>query len=267
MDSYQILAKYYDQFQDTEERDQIFDLLLDFIKQQFPDKAFEQLYLADLGCGTGVFTIPFLKQGFQVEAIDLASSMVAVLEQKVVQLPPKIRKNLKTCAGNLITHKLQRQADIIIALTDTMNHLTPQEFVRGLANIGHNIKPQGLLIFDLLKKDFLQDERGNNTFFVELDGVQSDFVELVRVQSDQSAATPETALIWENTWVSEEETAISDFTFFEKQESGLYSRSTEQITEYYHAETRLLQLIGEKYNCLQKIHFPERIMYILKRAN
>ena len=99
-------------------------------------------------------------------------------------------------------------------MTDTLNHLDSVQLNKAFLTAGKNIRPGGLFFFDLLKYEFFATERGDQTIFVELG---SDNVD------------PEMSMIWENEWLAEDKLAISNFTFFEKDENNKYKRTTDQI--------------------------------------
>lgn len=256
MDAYEKLAAFYDEFQDAEERDELLQIIIENIKQYFPDQPFRKLHLADLGCGTGVFTLPFLQQGFVVSGIDLAETMISVLSHKLTAAPPAIRDRLMLKVADLINYSLPHKANIITALTDTLNHISPCELPKALLTAHQNLVDNGLLIFDLLTRDFLREERGDLTFYAEISAGQ---------ETGESEEDPQSSMIWENCWLEDEEKAISDFTFYEKQENGLYRRLTGQVTEYYHNEQTVLEATKTIYDCLKIIQFPERILYIFRK--
>jgi len=81
--------------------------------------------------------------------------------------------------------------------------------------------------------------------------------DLLLFDEPTSALDPEMSMIWENEWLAEDKLAISNFTFFEKDENNKYKRTTDQIVEYYHDLNTIEQTWQNSFSCLEIIDYPE----------
>lgn len=249
MSSYQKLAAYYDEFQNAEETREILSHILEAISNVFLDKS-EQIKIADLGCGTGEFAIPLLEEGYQISAIDFSPAMLEELSTKILQLAPALQENIDVYEADIAEYLPLGKHQILLCLTDTINHLDEEQVEGFLENVHALLGNDGLFVFDLLNRDYVITERGNQTIFAEL-GDDED--------------NPDVSFVWENEWIEEENMAISDFTFFEKTETGDYSRSIDQTIEYIHDEIIFLNRLNENFDVFYKKNYPERTLFILKK--
>jgi ubiquinone/menaquinone biosynthesis C-methylase UbiE len=98
--------------------------------------------LLDVACGTGKSFVPFVERGFDVTATDVSPAMlaeagrkapgVALVEADARELPALGRFDLVTC------------------FDDSLNHLLEEdELEAALASMAANLRPDGLLLFDL----------------------------------------------------------------------------------------------------------------------
>jgi ubiquinone/menaquinone biosynthesis C-methylase UbiE len=104
--------------------------------------------LADLGCGSGVFTIPLSKEVKQVFAIDVEPKMIDVVNQKILQ---KKIKNIKTMLS--YDNKIPLENDFLDLLI-TVNTLHEfRNLDRTLQEIYRVLKPSGkVAVVDFKKK-------------------------------------------------------------------------------------------------------------------
>lgn len=321
--SYHILAKYYDEFQSYSDIKIMKDVILDNIVQyqslnaknlqlknrQQPqnnqqEQVNRQLKIADLGCGTGIFALDLARQGYMVTAIDLSEQMIRIIKAKKHQLSSSLQDNLRIVQADLNHYIFPDQQDVLLALTDTLNHLDAEQFVNFFSMANQNLRNGGLLIFDLLKLDYLLEERGNRTYFVEfnpdannsensrnyfnnidVEGMidsgefinsekfidPNDFInsdELIDSDEFFSEQSPAVSMIWENEWFEDERIAISNLTFFERvANSDRYLRFTDQIIEYYYDLENIEQIFCADFCCIKTLDFPERKLFILQKTS
>ncbi|NLM18743.1 MAG: class I SAM-dependent methyltransferase [Clostridiaceae bacterium] len=303
--SYRILAKYYDEFQSDSDIKIIQDEILSNIAQyqilkkknlQFKNSQQpknnqqcqnnKQLKIADLGCGTGIFALSLAQQGHIVTAIDLSAPMLKVLKTKKAQLSFPFQNNLRILQADISEYIFSDKQDILLAMTDTLNHLDAQQFVSFFSLADQNLKTNGILIFDLLKLEYLLEERGNRTYFVEFDLAQKgsrnpenafnviDTEELTNfndsIDSNEffSKLSPAVSMVWENEWLEDEQIAISNLTFFERiVNSDRYLRFTDQVIEYYHDLKNIEQIFCDDFSCVKTLDFPERKLFILQKIS
>ncbi len=241
-ESYALLAEVYDAFSDPEGDAEIIEQIHEWFRRYLPQAP--ESKLIDLGCGTGRLTLPLAKSFHQTEAIDLSPEMLAIFRAR---LEP--RDKISLIHANILEVD-SSPADVVISLTDTINHLSPEELQILLRRLSDLTVPGGLFIFDLLKRDYLASERGDHCFYSELGG----------------ADETETCFVWENDWDEESAIANSYFTFFKRDEqSGLYRRELAELSEYFHDFQTLCEVLGADWTVLEENSYPERSLYLLQR--
>lgn len=96
----------------------------------------------DVGCGTGLSTLPLVELGLEVTACDPAPEMLARAEAK-------LGARARLVAGGLPDLPDLGEFDLVLALNDVVNHLLTAEEVRdAIAAMGAALAPGGLLILD-----------------------------------------------------------------------------------------------------------------------
>jgi ubiquinone/menaquinone biosynthesis C-methylase UbiE len=124
--------------------------------QQDPKKIMDILALkqtdivADLGCGSGYFTVPIAQKVDKVYAIDVQQEMLDVLEQKIRKQRITNIELLLSKQTNLIP--LQTKSTTVLLTVNTLHEFQDKE---QMANeIQRVLKPHGkLAIIDFKKKD------------------------------------------------------------------------------------------------------------------
>ncbi len=81
----------------------------------------------DLGCGHGLQSVALAKLGFKVAAIDFNNILLNELNERAVP-------GVNTLAGDLLQfdHLVERKAELVVCMGDTLTHLNSQEEVAGL---------------------------------------------------------------------------------------------------------------------------------------
>jgi SAM-dependent methyltransferase len=97
----------------------------------------------DAGCGTGKSFLPLLERGFHVAACDQSPAMLAVAASKVGEV-------VELHCGDLRQLGALGEFDLITCLDDVANHLMDAgELAAALAGLAANLRPGGVLLFDL----------------------------------------------------------------------------------------------------------------------
>ena len=158
-------AEIYDIFMKHVDYDSWYNFLRSFIR--------EKGTLLDLGCGTGEFSVRFLRDGFSVTGVDLSEKMLDIAEKKIAD------KKLENCDFKLIKENIIDfentfkngeicQVDNIICNFDTVNYLkNGSEFEKFLEKCSKNLKKDGFLIFDAVTKDIFSEIFENDIFLDE----------------------------------------------------------------------------------------------------
>jgi SAM-dependent methyltransferase len=99
----------------------------------------------DVGCGTGKSFMPLARRGFDVTACDLSPAMAARARRR--GRPHRVR----VCVADMRRLPLLCPgADLVTCLDDAVNYLLePGDLRRALAGMRRNLRPGGLLLFDV----------------------------------------------------------------------------------------------------------------------
>jgi SAM-dependent methyltransferase len=101
--------------------------------------------LLDVGCGTGKSFMPLVRRGFDVTACDISPRMAARARRRarghgVVVHVADMRALPRLCDG----------CDLVTCLDDAVNYLLDADELRaGLCGMRRNLRPGGLLLFDV----------------------------------------------------------------------------------------------------------------------
>jgi SAM-dependent methyltransferase len=99
----------------------------------------------DVACGTGKSFMPLVRRGFDVTACDLSPAMAAHARRRAHGHGVRVR-----VADMRRLPLLCREADLVTCLGDAVNYLLdPHELRAGLAGMRRNLRPGGLLVFDV----------------------------------------------------------------------------------------------------------------------
>ena len=96
----------------------------------------------DIGCGTSALTIPLVKAGYNVTALDLSAPMVGVTREKLQ------REGLQAdlIVANMTDFKVDRNFSLaVIARSGFMHLTTPEQQRRTLLNIREHLTDGGVL--------------------------------------------------------------------------------------------------------------------------
>jgi len=142
-------APLYDFFQHGIENDVKF--YLDYF-QNFEGKILE------IGAGTGRITIPLLKQGLDVTALDIAPKMLKILKEKA----KKENIEVKTIHADMINFRLKNKFEAIIITFRTFQHMySVNDQLKALKNIKRHLMPNGTLIFDVYNPSLKYISKGD----------------------------------------------------------------------------------------------------------
>lgn len=99
--------------------------------------------LLDVGCGTGLTSMPMLERGWEVTACDLSPAMLEVARAKVGDRARLLLADMRS---------LPRlgEFDLIWAVNEPLNYLhSAEELEAALAGIRQNLAPRGIALFDV----------------------------------------------------------------------------------------------------------------------
>ncbi|WP_067930993.1 class I SAM-dependent DNA methyltransferase [Alicyclobacillus kakegawensis] len=139
--AYTELASVYDRFM-TDAPD---DCWLHWLDGQIPD--LKDKTAADLGCGTGRFTVRLAPRVKRLVGVDASEAMLAVAYERARELHVPVRWLLQ----DLRDLRLPEPVHLLVSTCDSFNYLTdPDDFRGALLAARRNLVPSGWLCFDLI---------------------------------------------------------------------------------------------------------------------
>lgn len=203
-EGYSVFARYYDELTaniDYPARAEYFNEIISRFKQTNGN------ILLDLACGTGSICEEMARRGFDVIGVDLSKEMLGIAFEKKFDsgLP------IQYLCQDMRSIDMFGTVDITLCALDSINHLDSADDVRKVFERVHLFaEPNGLFIFDVNSIYKHRQILANNTFTYETDNVYC---------------------IWENSLDTATDAVKMDLVFFELEENGLYSRSSDSFTE------------------------------------
>lgn len=226
MSGYSAFARYYDELTaniDYKKRGGYFN---DIIKKF---RGTEGGILLDLACGTGSISEVMAGLGYDVIGVDNSEEMLGIALDKKFDSG----LNIQYLCQDMRRLDMFGTVDIVICALDSINHLSCLEDVGkvfGQASFFSEIG--GLFIFDVNTVYKHRNILANNTFTYETENVYC---------------------VWENTLVPETDEVKMELEFFEREDNGLWSRSSDSFSEKAYSEEDIERLLAENgYELLAK---------------
>lgn len=184
----------------------------DYILKLLPEG---RLSIADAACGTGALTLPLARAGHALVGLDASEEMLSVASEKarLARLSiPFVRQDLEQLS-------LHRPVDAVVSACDGVNYLTSRKAVDAFFRAAEkNLKPGGLLLFDVSSRYKLSRVLSNHTF----------------AEDEEDAS-----YIWKNEYDEVSKLIRMDVTFFERMDDGRYERFAETHIQRAHSGKEL----------------------------
>ena len=119
----------------------------------FLDKIFRKnkiKTILDMTCGTGAQSIGLSKKGYQVTASDLNKEMLYIAKKKGKYL------GIKFSQGDIRSSRFG-EFDAVIAMFNSIGHLSRKDFEKAVRNVWDNLKTGGLFVFDIFDLDYMRN--------------------------------------------------------------------------------------------------------------
>ena len=218
MTGYSTFARYYDSLTANIDYKKRAGYFHEIIKRY---KNTEGTILLDLACGTGSISEEMAKIGYDVIGVDYSDEMLGIALDKKFDSG----LNIQYLCQDMRKLDLYGSMDITICALDSINHLNSLADVKKVfKNVALFSEPQGLFIFDINTLYKHRNILANNTFTYETDNV---------------------FCIWENTLVEDTDEVKMNLEFFELEENGLYSRTSDSFSEKAYSEESIEELLRE----------------------
>lgn len=108
------------------------------------------LEVLDVGCALGRLTLPLLKTGPRVTALDASLPLLVRLQEGLALLSPPEKSRISLVHGDMRSYVSERPFDLVIAANRSLCHLYTTEDMRAfLAATRQHLRAGGKLAFDL----------------------------------------------------------------------------------------------------------------------
>jgi SAM-dependent methyltransferase len=196
--AYGQMAYVYDQLM----QDMPYASWIDWVTREVQNK---QATIVDLGCGTGNVAIPLAQMGYAVIGIDYSDSMLAIASNKAERLP------IQWLEQDMTIFHVDHLVDAVVCFCDGFNYLLNEnDFYQTLQRIEQQLKPGGVLLFDLLTASQMKQ---------------------YALEQPYAYDTDDLSYMWTCDWQEDSLTIYHDLSFFVKAEDERYDRFDEQHEE------------------------------------
>ena len=204
----------------------------------------------DLACGTGSLSVLLAKSGYDVVGVDASEEMLSLAMNKVESFGNPIFLNQTMQELDLFG-----TIDAAICSLDSINHLkTEADIKKAVERVSLFLNPNGLFIFDVNTLYKHREILGNNTFVYDTDDVYC---------------------VWQNAFNDKNGQIDISLDFFSQDNSGKYTRSCENFSEYYYSDEFLMQTLEENsLKCIVKLDDftqnpakvdSQRVLYVCRK--
>ena len=218
MSRYSAFARYYDELTaniDYKKRGEYFH---SFIKRF---KTTKDNILLDLACGTGSISEVMAGLGYDVIGVDYSEEMLGIAMDKKFDSG----LDIQYICQDMRELDLYGTVDVTVCALDSINHLAGLDDVKKVfSSVALFSEQDGIFIFDVNTPYKHRVVLANNTFTYETENVYC---------------------VWENTLDIDTLEVKMNLEFFEREENGLYSRSSDSLSERAFSEGDIERLLDE----------------------
>lgn len=212
MNSYSVLAKYYDELMG----DFDYDGYVAFVKNIVSGEG------VDLCCGTGKIAIA-LADSCKMTGVDLSQDMLSI----AMTNSKKMGKKVLWVAESVDEFEPMHQVDFVTCVCDGFNYLDKIQLACTFDKIGNYVKSGGKLIFDISSAYKLTKILGDNVFCEDNEDV---------------------TYIWNNTLSEDESSVEMQLSFFEPVCKDTYRRVDEEHIQYVHHTHQINEILKDKWD-------------------
>lgn len=178
--------------------------------------------LLNLACGTGSLEVVLSDRVRRIVCSDISASMADVARVKFetagLEFPVHVGRMQDFQGGETFA--------LALCLYDSLNYVTkPEEVRQTFQNVHRQLTPGGGFIFDITTEYNIVRNFAQYTFAETFDDL---------------------AYIWENQYDIESKLAVSEFTFFERDDDGRYTRHFERHVQRMYSVAFLRDLLRDE---------------------
>ena len=178
MAEYKFFAKVYDRMMDNIPYEEWEQYILQLFYRYGVSPCSK---ITELGCGTGVMTRLLADDGFFMTGIDLSEEMLEVARKKDAnnrslqalrksnhmdeQTEDEKTSGIVYVNSDMRNFHVEDKQDAVVSICDSMNYLLTEEALyETMASVHHNLKENGVFIFDLKTEYFFRKELDGERF-------------------------------------------------------------------------------------------------------
>lgn len=122
--------------------------------------------MLELAAGSGMLTRYFFDEFKNIDALDISPDMLNVFANNYDP------DNVNLIYYDMVAFENENSYDLIVILLDSVNYVTdPAECIKLFANCYKNLKPGGLLVFDINSEYKMREVFGSNCFVYEYEDI------------------------------------------------------------------------------------------------
>jgi len=244
---YAEFSQVYDKFMDNVD----YDSWIEFIEKIWEKNGLKPKLVLDLACGTGNFTMPLSKKGYEMIGVDSSAEMLSVARSK-----EEADSGILFLCQDMREFELYGTVDAGICMVDGLNYLLEEdELLQVFRLVKNYLNPGGIFIFDMNTIYKFKEVMGENSY----------------CDIDESSA-----IIWENYYdEADNENEYNVTIFIENEESGMYKRHEETHYQKGYEKENIIELINEAGLTILNIYGGtgfeeysgtcEKIFFVLKK--
>ncbi|GMA59989.1 class I SAM-dependent methyltransferase [Alicyclobacillus fastidiosus] len=208
MKAYDEFATVYDVFM----ADAPYDEWMEILQSSWQLSALD---VADVGCGTGILTVPLSTAARTCIGVDASETMLAKAQERAFEM----RSHVNFLCQDLRELRLPRPVDLVVSTCDVMNYLPLADLPRVFEGIRRSLTPTGVFAFDII---------GPRRVAALAEGYWHQI-------EDDAVLLHETRVV--------DRTIEHEVHAFIRLDDGLYERIEEEHRQYYHEEAEITAVL------------------------
>ena len=165
LNSYRFLAEVYDSLMYDSDGEKWASYISELLKK---DGILPPARILETACGTGRITLPLVRAGYDLVALDTSEEMLQTAQDK-------LRENALSAhfvCADMRDFSMPRPVSAIVSACDGLNYLAEEgDALKFFALCAANLIPGGMLLFDISSYKKLTQTIGNNVFYDDGDVV------------------------------------------------------------------------------------------------
>lgn len=107
----------------------------------------------ELAAGTGRLTVPLLDLGREITALELSGAMLAILRERLADVPAALRDRCTVVQGDMSAFELDRRFGAVVISPGSINLLSEAQRSGLYASVREHLEPGGKFLLGVPEKD------------------------------------------------------------------------------------------------------------------